>query len=367
MQNWTPERTGGPPQFDFQVAYPIDWWLFGKRLANMHAAGQGVKVSEAEVADLVRNRVTDAAVAYYDVLESRALVDVARQDLENYNRVEASLKKAVELGGRPQVDLNRIRLDKLKSAQALRDAEAALEKAKAKLKSLIGFVDAEPGFDVSGNLDLPPEPAEPPSSEEAFVLGQEHRPDIQALRWKVSRAQAEVEVEDRKACPEVKPMVGYTHQFQRKPIGQPDADSYTLALSTSLPWHDKNQGNRMKARSVLAQSHGELRLGLVDLRAEVEQAIVDYQLAVRNSRAIARDQLQLARDVRESISTAYNAGGKTLLDFLDAQRNFRETFRLYNTSRADYWRAVVRLIAATGKQELLHDKPTPSIAAKPRP
>ena len=44
---------------DVQVGYPIDWFLFGKRAAAMASARQGVRQSEADYADLVRQRVTD--------------------------------------------------------------------------------------------------------------------------------------------------------------------------------------------------------------------------------------------------------------------------------------------------------------------
>ena len=131
-------RQGGPPQFDVGVAYPIDWYLFGKRAAAMVSSCLGVKVSEAEYADLVRQRVQEAATAYYDVLEARALRDLARQDVENLRRVAEVSRIAVENGGRPQVELSRIRLDLLRSEQSLRESDAALVGAKARLRALLG-------------------------------------------------------------------------------------------------------------------------------------------------------------------------------------------------------------------------------------
>src|SRR5262249_22228295 len=107
---FTIDRQGGPPQPGADISYPIDWFLFGKRAAAMASAATGVRISEAEYADLVRQRVRDAAVAFYDVLEAKGLLDLARQDLESLRRVEATLEKAVDAGGRPIVELNRVRL-----------------------------------------------------------------------------------------------------------------------------------------------------------------------------------------------------------------------------------------------------------------
>lgn len=73
---FSPERQGGPPQFDAIVSYPIDWFLFGKRTAQMQATDLSVRVSEAEYQNLIRTRVLEAALGYYDVLEAKALHNI---------------------------------------------------------------------------------------------------------------------------------------------------------------------------------------------------------------------------------------------------------------------------------------------------
>jgi cobalt-zinc-cadmium efflux system outer membrane protein len=346
---FTVDRQGGPPQQDVNISYPIDWFLFGKRAAAMQAAGLGVKVSEAEYADLVRQRVLEASTTYYEVLEAKAIIELARQDVDNLKRVEAVTEKAVEGGGRPQVEISRIRLDRLRSEQVLREAENTLVGATARLRALMGRADADPTFDVAGSLDDQPA-VEPLPVGEAFAIAQQNRPDIHALRWKLAQAQANLESERRKAYPSVAPQVGYTRQYQRKAIGFPDADSYSVALTMSLPFNDRNQGNRAKATSVAAQSQFQLQSGVVDLRAEVVQADQDLRTAAATSRAVAGDQLKLAGQVRDAIIKAYEAGGRPLLDVLDAQRNYRETYRLFITSRGRYGRAVVKYYATLGKQ-----------------
>lgn len=346
---FTVDEQGGPPQLDVGLAYPIDWFLFGKRAAAMQSAGLGVRVSEAEYADLVRQRVLEAAVAYYDVLEAKALLDLAGQDLENLRNVEAVTEKAVDGGGRPRVELDRIRLDRLKSEQAQRDARNTLIAATATLRALLGRADDDPAFDVAGSLDGEVESV-PLTVDAAFTVALEHRPDLNALRWKVHQAQADTEVERRKAFPEVTPVVGYTRQFQRKAIGFPDASSFGFGLDMTLPIHDRNQGNRRKAAAMVAQNTHELNAGVVALRAEVVQAVEQLRTTGTNAKSVADEQLKLAREVRDSINKAYEAGGRPLIDVLDAQRNYRETYRLYITGRAGYGRAVVRFNATLGKK-----------------
>jgi cobalt-zinc-cadmium efflux system outer membrane protein len=349
VRPFTEDRQGGPPQLDVGIAYPIDWFIFGKRAAAMQATALGVRVSEAEYAELIRQRVLEAATSYFDVLEAKGLLELARQNADNFRQVEAITRKAVEGGGRPQVELGRIRLDRLAAEQIVRDAENELVAAKARLRALMGYKDQDPNFDVGGSLEDIPVP-ELPGLEEAFLIASQNRPDISALQWKISEAQAQVVSERKQAFPEVVTQVGYTRQFQRKAIGFPDAHSFGMGLEMGLPFFDRNQGNRLRAASVAIQQHYELKAGLVELRAEVIQAEYDLRTAIANAKAIADEQLKLAIEVRDSLNKAYAAGGRPLIDVLDAQRDYRETYRLFIENRANLGRAGVRFNAVLGKK-----------------
>lgn len=239
---------------DVMLTFPIDWFIFGKRAAEMMAANLEVRVSEAEYADLVRVRVLEAATAFYDVLEAKALVELAELDVENFQRVEQITQAVVDGGNLPRIELSRVRLDRLQAEQGLRDARNELVAAVAALRATMGLGDADPDFDVAGSLD-DIAVQEFPDVEDALAMAVENRPDITALQRKIAQANAEAESERRQAFPEVTPMIGYTRQFQEKAIGFPDANSFGLGLEMGLPIFDRNQGNRRRAASVIIQQH----------------------------------------------------------------------------------------------------------------
>ncbi len=347
-KKFTPETQGGPPQFDVGVGYAIDWFVFGKRAAAMQASRVGVRVTESEYADLVRQRVLEATTGYYDLLEAKALHTLAKQDVENYQKVEALTKKSVDAGNRPLVDLNRIRLDRLKSEQTLRDAENNIVQAKAKLRVLLGAVEGDPAFDVAGSLDEL-RTVEPLDLSSAFDYASRNRPDIEALRLKIERARMNANVEETKAYPDVIPRIGYTQQYQ-KSLGLPNINSLGVGLDMSLPIFDRNQGNRFKASSVVTQSTYELKAGLATLRGNLEQVDKDLRTAQENAKAVADEQLKTAVQVRDVILQSYTAGNRPLIDVLDAQRNYNETYRLFINTRANYNRALMKYQATLGKQ-----------------
>jgi cobalt-zinc-cadmium efflux system outer membrane protein len=91
-------------------------------------------------------------------------------------------------------------------------------------------------------------------------------------------------------------------------------------------------------------------MALIELQSEIEQAIESLRTAQQNAASVAQDELRLAAQVRDSINKAYEVGGRPLIDVLDAQRNFRDTYRIYISSRANYWRALCKYNSALGKQ-----------------
>jgi cobalt-zinc-cadmium efflux system outer membrane protein len=359
---FTLRKTGGPPQLDVGLNWGIDWFLFGKRLAAMAPASLNVQATEADYADAVRQRVVAVTQAFYTALETRDLVGVLRQQVENFERVEAALVKAVDAGGRPRVDLNRVQLDLFDSRRALRSAESDAAVARARLRALLG---PGPVPEVIGSLEGPLS-GTVLTADESFALAEQNRPDLQALRLKVSRAEADAVNQERKGYPEVTPQVGYTYQFQEKALNAPNANSYGLGIVMSVPIFNRNQGERLKAASNVVQSQYELEAGRVEARAEIEAALQELLAARANARTLTEDQLKLAADVRDTLQRAYLAGGRTLLEVLDATRNYSETYRAAVTTRAAYWRALYRYYSAIGRQVTTHDAAPPARLPVPR-
>lgn len=349
---FTVDRQGGPPQLDLGVAMPMDWFLFGKRAAAMVSARRDVEVSEAEYADLVRVRVAETAKAYFDAVEANGIVVLLRDNVQNLEEVERVTQAAVIDGGRPRVELSRIRLDRLAAQQSLRDAETAAVSAKASLNALVGRQirsDVELPRDFSGPIRV-----EPLSLDEAWEIAFRSRPDLRSARWQIAKTQADMETERRRGCATVVPRVGYTRQFQEKAIGFPDADSWGVGLDVSLPLHDRNQGNRLKAAADFRQARSEMRALVVELKSDIEAATRELEAAVENATTVADEQVKLASDVRDSLTASYREGGRPLIDVLDAQRSFRDTYRLYLHARGSYWRAFYNYHATLGEQVLTH-------------
>ncbi len=345
-QPFTVNRQGGPPQTDVAVSFPLDWFLFGKRATQIVFAQKNIDVVTAGYADFIRQRIASTVATFYDVLEAVAILELAKEDLQNLSEVETITSNRVKLGGVGSVELDKVQLSILTSRREVRMRELALQNAYSHLSTFLGTEESKL-IKIAGDLTVKL-PVKPISVETAFALAHDNRPDLLALQRQVAQMNALVAVEQAKAYPQVTSHLGYTRQFQEKAIGFPDANAWGGGLDVSIPLFDRNQGNIAKTQSAKMQSELDLKAKQIALSDEINQAVQTYQNAYQILTNDDPGQLDAARNVRDKIRTAYELGGKTLMEVLDAQRTYRETYRLHIAARSGYWHALYALNAAVG-------------------
>jgi cobalt-zinc-cadmium efflux system outer membrane protein len=84
---------GGPPEYDAFLTVPIDWFLFGKRVAAQSAARLNIDVAQAELADLIRKQISQTVDSFYDVLEANLALQLAERRLVAYQNLEDAAKQ----------------------------------------------------------------------------------------------------------------------------------------------------------------------------------------------------------------------------------------------------------------------------------
>lgn len=348
---FTVTAQGGPPQLDLGVSYRLDTILFGKRTAAMDSARLAVDVAAAEYADVVRLRVTEAIGAYFDVLTARALFALTRDGLERMQRLEVITTQRVTLGSVGAIEQDRVKLATLAARRELLTAEAEIDKARCRLRALVGAEPADPPIEPAGGLQVDAFPT-PPKLAFTLSAAEASRPDLIAARRQVQRTSADVGVERTRAYPEVEIGASYTYQYQERAIGFPNVSSWGVSLGTSLPLFDRNQGSIARAEAGKRQADENLRAARSTVRAEVEQALRQYQLVYDFVTKDDVESLEAATRARDSIQESYRLGGRTLLEVLDSQRAYAETVRLVVGARGDFLRAMHTLNAVVGRQVL---------------
>jgi cobalt-zinc-cadmium efflux system outer membrane protein len=338
----------GPPQWDTLVSFPIDWLLFGKRLAAMQAARLGIEVQSADLANVLRTQLAHTVDAFYEVLMDDAYFKLAEKNLDELTEMEKLTKELAKTKKVGDMEVDRIKLAVHEAVLERHDRELALEIAKVRLRPFIGRTAADPDYDVEGVLTVTAV-VPPPKLEEALALAEAHRPDLLSGRRAIDQANAVVELERRKAKPIVSLQPGWTYQDQAHETIFRNGSLFDIGISTTLPFTDRNQGNIRKARAAVEERHFSYEGDRADALAEVESSVVSYADAVEHlTQFNTPETLKAAHDLRKNMELAYRAGNRTLLEFLDAQKAYQSRLAHIIEFESFYWRQLNSLNAAVG-------------------
>jgi cobalt-zinc-cadmium efflux system outer membrane protein len=337
----------GPPQADAIVTVPIDWLLFGKRVAAMQAARLGVDVSSADYADVHRVQVGRTVGAFYTILANEKYLKHVEEylaELEALQKLTDELAATKKVG---KIEIDRIKLAVLEVFLEKHDRERAFEVSKAQLRPLIGLPpDVE--IEAEGVLDIPTRVVPPPKLAEAIALAEAHRPDLISDRFDIDRARANVEVERRKAHPLVSISPGWTYQNQHAITGFRNGSMFDIGLNTTLPFTDRNQGNIMKARALEAEAHHTYMADRADVFAEVETAVLNFEDAVEHLGFNSPETLKAAYALRSQMEAAYRNGTRSLQEMLLAQQAYRDRLAHVIEFASDYYHMLNKLNMAVG-------------------
>jgi cobalt-zinc-cadmium efflux system outer membrane protein len=125
---------------------------------------------------------------------------------------------------------------------------------------------------------------------------------------------------------------------------QPADNTLSATLSVNLPFSRwKNRGELETTRA--NRSQAEIQLQATRLRAETEvrDAFAQYGAAVKRLHVYRDGLLKDADRVLEAKLYAYQRGGSTLLEVIDAQRTSADIYLSYAQALADHARALVSL------------------------
>ena len=338
--NFLAEQFGGgsasQTQYTVNVGQPIE--LGGKRQRRLDSARAATRVAGHQLDDVRRQTVLAVKSAFAGVLIAREQLALAEQNLKTLDDTERLQRLRVEKGDLSELDLLRIEVQRFTFERDASDARQAVQAAKIALRAAAGSDTIAPEFEVVGELTFKEVPLDRTRLMRAAL---DNRPDLRAAEADRERARADHRLARANAWWDITPQV----EYQR--IG-PDN---TIGFGFSLPIRifDRNQGEIARTQAEVARVDAVREAVALQVLAAVD---TDMALAVTQ-----RDRVTLLRDnylpkatrARDTVDYAYRRGGASLLDFLDAQRTYRETALAHLQAIGAYLSAVYQLEADVGQ------------------
>jgi cobalt-zinc-cadmium efflux system outer membrane protein len=333
----------GPTETALRVDIP--WERGHKREYRVDTAGYAQKIAEARVADSIRRLRLEVTLACIDVIEAKARLDLANDNLKSLEGVVQLNETRLQGGAIPPVELTRSRVAMLQFRGNVKTAELALSTARIRLQTLLGRGSGQAPVDVSEPLKIPI-PRAAPALDQIQTRALAVRPDVQAARLDQARSQAELRLQLANG------KVDYTAgaEYRRQQGVNGTGNSIGFFLSVPLPVFNRNQGEIARVNSEQVQVQKQLDALQSQISGEVSGAYREYETARQLIGETESDLLGLSQEARNTTTYVYQAGAGSLLDVLDAQRAFNDTMSSYYTAQADYRRAVSRLTSVVGEE-----------------
>jgi cobalt-zinc-cadmium efflux system outer membrane protein len=306
---------------DLDIALSQQFDSRAQRTARMAAARAGIDRERASAGEASRVAVFDALSAFLDAVAARDRLRLVEESEGVSRQLMSATDRRYAAGDVSGIDLNHARIEAARAASTLAASRAAAADALQQLRGLLRLATLDA---VEGTLDVAPPPAV--ATARASL---EQRPDLAALTAEARAAEAEAQLGQALARPELGAKVGYQRD---------ENDSVVLGgLTITLPAFQRGQGLIAAGRARATRARLEFETVRDLAAAELDRAYTAY--ANQAQAAALLDAALPSVDDNENLARrSYEAGEMGLLDYLIIRRDALQT----RTAAVDRRLAVAR-------------------------
>jgi cobalt-zinc-cadmium efflux system outer membrane protein len=316
-----------------------------KRGLRFEAAKQGTAIGVAQQSDSERTLLFNLRTAFVGVLQARAVLHLAQDNLDSYDKILTVSRERFHAGDIARIDLDRLELQRLQYESDRQTALVNLRTTKINLLALLDDRRPVDSFDVDGPYDFHDDLL---SLDDYRKEALDARPDLRAAVLTVKQAETNYQLAEADGSTDPTVGVWFTHNGS---FNNPDALN-TIGASVSIPLRifDRNQGEKLRTKIDINRNE-KLRQGVeTQVYSDVDSAYATLSSDVELLKPYKKQYLEEAVRVRDTVLFSYQHGGAALLDFLNAQSEYRAVELSYVNLIGSYLTAAAQLNLAVGRE-----------------
>jgi cobalt-zinc-cadmium efflux system outer membrane protein len=316
-----------------------------KRELRLESAKEGTQIATSQHQDLERNLLFNLRSSFIQTMQAKATLNLTREELDYYDHIIDMSRERFKAGDLAQIDLDRIELQRVQYESDLQTAEVNLRTSKIQLLQLLNDRTPVDQFDVQGPFDFS-DHLQPLDSFRQIAL--DTRPDLKAALESVQQADTihKLAISNGSTDPTFGAWYTYNPSFNNPYAHQ------TLGLSVSIPLRifDRNQGEKQRTQLDIGRNQQLTDVTRAQVFSDVDSAYTLVNSTVTLLRPYKEKYLAQAVRVRETVTFSYQNGGASLMDFLNAQNDYRNVQLAYLQLVGSYLSAASQLNLAAGRE-----------------
>jgi outer membrane protein, heavy metal efflux system len=316
-----------------------------KRGLRYEAAKQGTAIGVAQQSDSERTLLFNLRSAFVGVLQAKAVLRLAQDNLDAYDKILKVSRDRFSAGDIARIDLDRLELQRLQFESDLQTALVNLRTTKINLLALLDDRRPVDSFDLDGRFDFSEDLA---SLDDCRKDALDARPDLRAAVLSVKQSEANYQLAEANGSTDPTIGVWFTHNGS---FNNPDAlNTIGASLSIPLRFFDSNQGEKLRTK-IDVKRNEKLREGVeTQVYADVDSAYATLSSNINLLKPYKRQYLDQAVRVRDTVLFSYQHGGASLLDFINAESEYRTVELNYVNLVGSYLTAAAQLNLAVGRE-----------------
>jgi cobalt-zinc-cadmium efflux system outer membrane protein len=316
-----------------------------KRGLRYEVAKEGTAIGIAQQEDTERTLLFNLRGAFVGVLQAKAVLRLAQDNLDYYDKILKVSNDRFQAGDIARIDFDRLELQRLQYESDLQSALVNLRTSKINLLALLNDHRPVDSFDVDGPFEFR-EDVLPLDDYRKQAL--DERPDLKAAVLSVKQAESSYQLAEANGSTDPTIGVWFTHNGS---FNNPDALN-TIGASVGIPLRifDTNQGEKLRTKIDITRNE-KLRQGTeTQVYSDVDTAYAQVTSDISLLKPYKNKYLDEAVRVRDTVLFSYQHGGASLLDFLNAESEYRTVQLSYVNLVGSYLTAAAQLNLAVGRE-----------------
>lgn len=282
------------------------------------------RVSQERALELARQRVAvEVARTFYQVLQQRLLLSVARQSLARSEGLLKASEARLQVGLVSKLDVFRAQLQAAQTRETMVRSEAALQDALEQFRSLLGRSPSEPLEPASTRLSERVDDLSDPL-EVLVERARERRLDLHETRDQVEDARRSAALARQELLPQLDLNLGVTRSGQGPGFGaawRAGDSRVNLSFTTSYPLERSSAAvNRAVAEIEVNARTRALQQREWEVESEVRSAVRDLD-QIRKSVELQQTAVEVAEQQLRLATLRYQRGLASNFDVVEAEGN----------------------------------------------
>ena len=343
--------TGSSAENSLSLGVSQEFYLAGKREKRLAVAERELNMYRWQLADRERLLREEVKTTFCDVLLTQQRIALSDRSIALNQQLLDVSKERLAAGDIPELEMNLVKVELARSEGFRIDAEKALNRNQAKLRTLMGLSPGESPT-IAGVLETDIVLTNNLLDLKQLALGK--RPDLKALEAEKGRAESDIILAQAEGIPNITAGLAVSRDTTAMEIGGVEGKDTAyiigLKLSMPIPVFDRNKAGVQEARAKRSSTENRLLAATRNTEREIETA---YASLLNAEKVISLYKSSIIPQLEENLKLtqeAYRLGEVGILAVIQEQKKFFEVSEGYLTALHDRQIALVKLESASASE-----------------